>query len=384
MKRYCILPILLVSLLACSPAKVKRLWQVEVGDYSQTPAVAPDGTLITYDYANADGSTRFIGLDPNDGTQIWDYDHEWGDTRAASLDADGMLIVNGMDRVIGLDPADGSEVWSVDEPGVGYLQAVDDDRIYLVRQNQGASTNFKLVAIKGEKVLWEQPLDELIAGIAVGKDGTLFAAGTSLTAYDPDGTVKWSEELPGPASYLALAPGQAIMQLMPNAEFVGGVSAFDRENGKLLWTSEAQSDYEPAIASDGTLYVSSMFGLQALDGDSGDVLWDAEINLQAVALGRDGRLYGMAMLPEDEDLPDLGTFLHFVVLSSSDGEILYQEFQNESADSLNYAPSFDGKRVYFGAGYFLANVYAFKGGPGLAKGPWPRTGGDNGYRYKEQ
>jgi outer membrane protein assembly factor BamB len=225
---------------------------------------------------------------------------------------------------------------------------------------------------------------ELLAGIAVGADGTLYAAGTDLTAYDPDGTVRWSVELPGAAYYIALDREQVVMQLQPGMDFDGGLIAVDRADGTVLWTSDVWAIWEPAIADDGTIYCASMAGLAAVDGGSGETIWTAEINIGPVALGKDDRLYGMAMLLEDEELPDLGSRLHFVVLSTSDGELLWKEMQNESVEALNHAPSFDGQRVYFGGGYLVAYVYAFDGGPGLGHGPWPRTGGDNAYRYKEQ
>ena len=373
-------PLLLVltGLFGCAPG-LSRSWEQNTGNYSQTPAIAPDGTLITYDYDTFGGDISFKGLDPSDGATIWTTGHDWGDTRPKSLDADGNLIVNGRDRVFGLDPADGSEVWSVDEPGVGWLQAVDGDRIYLARQDQGATTDHELVAIDREQVLWTAPLTQLLGGIAVGQDGTVYGVGSRLTAWDSDGAVLWDVELSGVGAYVALAPGKVVTAMQGL-----GIAAFDRADGSQLWVSEVAGDWEPAIAADGTIYTQGGAGLAALDGETGDLLWEAALNAQPPALGGDGRLYGMAMMLEDEELPDLGSKMHFVVLSTSDGEVLWKEWQNESVEALNHAPSFDGGRVYFGAGYTLAHVYAFGGGPVLGSGPWPRTGGDNGYRYKEQ
>ena len=379
MKRSITSLLLLLALASgCTPG-LSRLWEQNTGDYSQTPAVAPDGTLVTFTYDTFGGDITYTGMEPGDGAQAWSVHHEWGGPRPRSLDSDGNLIVNGRDRVFGLDPVDGSEVWSVDEPGVGYLQAVDGDTVYLVRQNQGASTDMELLAIDRQQVLWTQTLPSLIAGIAVGSDGTLFAAGSSLSARAPDGTVQWEVTLAAEATFIALAPGQVVTGL-----WGVGLAAFDRADGSELWTSAVQGDQEPAIAADGTMYAPGGTGLVAIDGSTGDVLWDVPVPVQPVALGGDGRLYSMAMLLENEELPELGSKMHFVVISAADGEVLWQEAQNEAVEALNYAPSFDGNRVFFGAGYSLAHVYAFGGGPGLAAGPWPRTGGDNGYSYREQ
>jgi outer membrane protein assembly factor BamB len=372
--------LLVASAIGCSPG-LNRLWEQNVGDYSQTPAIAPDGTLVSYSYDTYQGSIRYAGYDPSDGSELWFHSHGYGGTRPAGLDGDGNLIVNGQDRIYGIDTRDGSEVWSVDYAGYGSLHAVDGDRVYLVRQQAGGGgSGHHLVAIDREEVLWSEPLNEVPSGLAVGKDGNLFLSSNGVVSYDPEGAPRWEVPLAGYSYYVALMPGKVLTY-----EQGVGIHAFDREDGAELWLADVQGDHEPAIAADGTIYAYGNSGLVAVDGDSGAILWETELWLQpSLALGSDGRLYGMAELYEDEEFLELGTKLHFVTLSTSDGEVLWQEWQNESAEALNYAPALDGGRAYFAAGHFLAHIYAFSGAPGLGKGPWPRTGADNQYSYKEQ
>ncbi len=375
------LGLLLVAFaIGCSPG-LNRLWEENVGNYAQTPAIAPDGTLVSYSYDTFDGSIRYAGYDPDDGAELWSHNEESGGIWPAGLDGDGNLIVSGLDRIYGLDSSDGSEVWSVAYEGHGSLHAVDGERIYLVRQQAGGGgSGHQLVAIDREQVLWSVALDEVASGLAVGKDGNIFLSSMGVSAYDPEGTLLWETPLDLSCYYVALMPGKVL-----SYEQGVGIHAFDRQDGTELWLADVQGDHEPAIAADGTLYAFGNSGLVAVDGDSGGILWEAEQPIQpSLALGSDGRLYGMADLPEDEAFPELGTKLHFVTLSTSDGELLWQEWQNESAEALNYAPVFDRGRAYFAAGYFLSHIYAFGGAPGLAKGPWPRTGADNRYSYKEQ
>ncbi len=371
----CLFVAILVLASGCGPG-LSRLWEVHTGDYSQTPAVAPDGTLISTSYDAFGGDIRFAARDPADGAEVWSANHESGDTRPKSLDAEGNLIVNGRDRVFALDPTDGSETWSLDDPGTGFLQAVGLDRIFLVRQDQGDN---ELLAADGGEVLWRQPLPDLVHGIAVGADGTLFVAGTTLSAWDPDGVLLWEVTPAAEASALALAPGKLVVDV-----WSVGIVAFDRADGEQLWSCALGTNGEPSIAADGTIYAPAGAGLAAIDGSTGDVLWDVPLSAQPVAIGSDGRLYTMAMLLEDEDLPELGSKMHFVVVDPADGEVLWQEWQNESVEGLNFAPSFDRGRIYFGAGLSLAHVYAFSGAPALGAGPWPRTGADNSYSYREQ
>ena len=54
----CLFVAILVLASGCGPG-LSRLWEVHTGDYSQTPAVAPDGTLISTSYDAFGGDIRF-------------------------------------------------------------------------------------------------------------------------------------------------------------------------------------------------------------------------------------------------------------------------------------------------------------------------------------
>ena len=128
-----------------------------------------------------------------------------------------------------------------------------------------------------------------------GPDGLLYGAfdlGIGAFALDPaDGSLEWSNSGDpqlidlgnafGPeASFGPSGPGQPVDQFYVQMDFHKSLHAFSVENGEQLFTTSVVGSisHQPAIGSDGTIYVPSFsggngWGLQAIEPDNGQILW---------------------------------------------------------------------------------------------------------------
>lgn len=251
-----------------------RLWAVG----QKTPAIADDGTLyVCIDYS-------LVALDPADGSEVWRQDDLRGANACATsavLDADGVVYVASNDWFYAFEP-DGSPHWpapfemtqiqekSYSSPAIG-----EDGVIYFgAEATTPKYTGFVYALNPGGTLRWryEVPGDRLVrASPAIGSDGTVYvttkayyeggvAQPALCLAFDPDGTVKWSYEIP------------------PTSE-----------------TINADSYTSPAIGADGTIYFAAENGyIFALDSD-GELLWTenfgSTINWSSPYLTEDGTLY---------------------------------------------------------------------------------------------
>lgn len=374
----------LLTLLACGPG-LELDWNVEVGNYSPAPAVSQRGNLVTSSYDPFSTAGTVKAHAPSDGSEVWRYELATSTGQALALDTDDRVLVAEDDGLLALDADSGEEVWRVDGLGSVFSLAVDVNlqRVYALTRHVDNGQVYLLHALEGGAVVWSESPAMVPSLLAVGADGTVYVVGSQAQAFDPEGQVSWSVPLPSAAQTLALDRDKLLVATLFQGEGTGGLLALSRQDGAQLWLSEHNGIWEPVVAEDGTIYAATDVALVALDGGTGGTLWVGHEMHREVAIGGDGRLYGMGYLPEDPEYPSLGWPMHFTVTSAGDGEILWQEFQFDALDSANGAPSFDGRRVYFCGGYFRSHMYAYVGGPGLGRGPWPRTNAGNANRRQE-
>ena len=371
-------------LAACSPG-LKLDWSLQVGDYSPVPAVSERGTLITSTYDTFGASGAIKAHDPSDGGELWRLQLDHSSPRHLTLDPDDNVLVRADDALLGLDAETGEEAWRAEGLGEAVAVAVDVElgRVYALQHSLGASNSTTLTAVEAGELAWSIDIEDYAWLLAVGGDGTVFVTGGSAWAFAPDGGALWNTPLASAAQTLSLDRDKLLVGLQMDGVSAGGLAALDRDDGSALWMSELMPYWEPVVDEDGTIYMATAAQLVAIDGDSGETLWLGHEMHREVAVGGDGRLYGMGYLPEDPEFASLGWDIHFTVTDASSGEILWSEWQNDALDSVNGAPSLDGRRVYFCGGNFRAYLYAYTGGPGLGRGPWPRTNSGNANRRKE-
>lgn len=255
---------------------VKQLWTASVGKgeenlgIGQHPVIE-DGRVYA---AAVDGGVSAFDL--NNGSQLWHYASDLrlsGGPGAGS----GLVVVGGLEgEVIALDAADGHEKWT-------------------------AKVN-----------------NEVLAAPAVGS-GMVFVHSNDgrVTAFDAGtGARRWFYSVDVPALTVR---GTGGITLGPGILFVGGdngsLTALNVNDGNVLWTTpvaepdgrselERMADVDAAPVLEGTtLYASSYKNhTVAIDGPSGQVLWDSEhggargagvSNSAVVISDRNGNVVGM-------------------------------------------------------------------------------------------
>jgi outer membrane protein assembly factor BamB len=215
-----------------------------------SPTIGADGTVyigsLVDDSANRTYTGMVYALDPATGSLKWPVPFISGPMHDSSpaIGADGTLFVAtdfGMVFAIG---ADGKERWHASCPGgvLGVSPVIGADgtvfvggfegTLYAFNAATGAAKSLKvassirslavgadgtlyvgggradqaLLAIdpatigQGNKPLWSFPTKELVDGVAIGADGTVYLTSDQLYALKPDGSLKWSDPIFGPSS----------------------------------------------------------------------------------------------------------------------------------------------------------------------------------------
>ncbi|MBM4431642.1 MAG: hypothetical protein FJ026_15055, partial [Chloroflexi bacterium] len=176
-----------------------------------------------------------------------------------------------------------------------------------------------------------------------------------------DGTARWSYRV-GDVSRQFSAPAVAPDGTVYVSSTDDYLYAFNGTDGSLLWSYQTGGDIwirsSPAIGSDGTIYVGSADNyLYAVNSD-GTLRWRYQTGnriMSAPAIGADGTIY-------------VGSEDHYVyALNSSDGSL---HWRYQTGDSIGSSPAIgaDGT-VYIGShdGY----LYALAGGDGALKWRYP-------------
>jgi hypothetical protein len=305
------------------------------------PAVGPDGTVYIGEHG---GSLRAVN---SDGSLKWIFSTSWGNTypSAPALGPDGSVYV-GLNRFsefcdvgsfYALNP-DGTEKWSSQTGQVHDSPAVGSDGTVYVPSCKGLTAFSPAGSVK-----WVLPY-QAAGSLGIGADGTIYSAHGSVSAIDPEGTVKWTLRLPNldSAQYLTLGPGGAVYVASiqtpapyqtwlyaisptgeikwsyPGAQYSISAPVVDADGviyftlgydrlialdpgGTLRWTFPVLRTYggSPVIGADGSIYVGGG-NLYALRSD-GTMQWSLDVRIPfGLTMGADGTVYGGSNFPGDE------------------------------------------------------------------------------------
>ena len=159
--------------------------------------------------------------------------------------------------------------------------------LYLNVTNRFRSTVQAVRATDGA-LLWEYPVDDLLAGAPAIGDGVLYVGtryGSVLALRLDDGSLLWrytvedGAEIPSfqrPILFKALAVAGEIVYLSPavNPPLQPVLSALQARNGQLLWRVPLpESTTHELTIFDETIYLSTHRQCCAIRGSSGETLW---------------------------------------------------------------------------------------------------------------
>ncbi|MHB1343246.1 MAG: SMP-30/gluconolactonase/LRE family protein [Thermoleophilia bacterium] len=263
------------------------LWEFHTnGDESPPDAtIAPDGTIYVGSWVGTLEDGRLYALAP-DGTLRWEL--EVGDlTYAPALAPDGTVYVcDSEGRLFAID-AGGSVLWECDTGGVLNLSPLAigfDGTVYLGASVEvGANHRGMVFAVSSDGVVrWRyDPLDSvdypqtMNQSPAIAPDGTIYIMGAhpsgfltpdagTLYAIDPDGNELWRYRFRGlvQSGPSVSADGTVYFSC---AAVVYAVNPDGTERWRLATSHEVDS--KPAIDAQGTLYFISHDGLMVVDPD---------------------------------------------------------------------------------------------------------------------
>ncbi len=247
----------------------------------QWEADLPDETVSGSDYqATSDAETAYLGTKSEltalalaDGTEQWTLSL---DTALAgiTIDDDGLYTLQGT-TVQRIDPATGESRWAA---------AAGNDSVQRTDTNQGmvATTDDHVAAGAAGVIVFEKASGELTATLTdhwgtpvrAWNGQFVVAEDSAVTAYDPDGTARWTVD-DVPLEWATPVAGSTFVGV-GSERFVG----IDLDSGTQAWTTEASGEFlRPRTAgTDDTVFVSPVFSdadtFYALDADTGAVRWE--------------------------------------------------------------------------------------------------------------
>lgn len=249
------------------------------GELQFSPAIASDGTLYV-------GGDKLYAINPEAGPDYrvkWDFVTEDGIQSAPAIARDGTIYIGDRDGILYAVEPNGTEKWriKIDEWNriVGQIAIGSDHTIYF------GSSDGKVYAINpdgSQKWVYDTGADQAISPI-VGRDGTIYIGTQSsgkLIAIDASGSQKWETAVEGAFMSAPIIDPMGTIYI-GSAEGTqppgtGTLYAFD-SNGQEKWAYEIGGGIyfsSPAIAKDGTLFVTACDNKLYSLGGQGQVMFD--------------------------------------------------------------------------------------------------------------
>lgn len=355
----------------------QKKWEFQTGGYiTSSPAIGPDGCVYISSGCN-DYQGKLHVLNP-DGSLKWEFQATGNNyVNTPVINSNGTIYVS----------ADSSEGWDI----FGRLYAIN-------------KFGLKEWAFTGDSIVFTNP--------AIASDGTIYIStrwyNSDLYAINPDGIPKWISENSSGGLQVIASDGTIYTS--------GSELTATNPDGTIKWQYDTLGTFtEPAIGSNGTIYVISSFSdcyegnckyltiLHAINPD-GTIIWKfvtdkTSIICSSPVIGYDGTVYAgldkfYAFNPNGtkkwEFAPDsLSGFIGLAAIGS-DGTI-YCNHENHKFyainpdgtkkwEIINYtysAPAIaDDGTIYLASGEGC--LYAlYSDSKGLADSPWPKFRHDN-------
>jgi|GEM_PF-2059154 len=273
------------SFYAVNPDGTLKWQQQTVKDaLYNVPAIGGDGTVYVGDFQGI-----FYALNPSDGSIRWQY--ATGTMLSPVIGSDGTLyVVTTTGKSIFAINPNGTLKWQYTSsfnldmsPAVG-----NDGTVYAGGFNDTASAFFALTpsgTLKWQYDILQGGRFQLFSAISIGSDGTVYydlkatsssAYSSSLYAMTPDGKMKWNYLIPtGFINSLAIGADATVYAYGVSGS-TSVLQAINPTDGMMKWQTKLSTIPQvsaPAIAPDGTIYVSSQVVWQKLYAVQGDAPW---------------------------------------------------------------------------------------------------------------
>ena len=210
-------------------------------------------------YAYLDG---LYALHATDGSMLWKNAEVPSDTTLVVVRSHVYVADYGLGAMRVLQADTGQPLNTPDLPRVNHSDMItDEDTVYL-RSGTAGTSDVYAVRSSDDTVLWHKQYKDLLLSFSGVHDGSLYY------------------------SYLATSgSNQQSSQLTPVTSISGGtlhtaafqLCAVSATDGSAQWCRQLPSNFTPqlAIASQGTLYVTTRGGVEAIRLSDGKVLWVA-------------------------------------------------------------------------------------------------------------
>ena len=352
-----------VPSLAQSPGDLKWVAPIANGQIFSSPSIAADGTI----YVGHSGSWPGLYAINPDGTQKWyfkPYSEVW---TAPAIGSDGTIYfgTEGGEELVAVNP-DGTEKWVLELFGEIFgSPAIGQDGTIYVGLDRPENDSFYAINPNGT-VRWSLDTGyNIYSAPAIAPDGTIYVSQEEafiLLALRPDGSSKWSTDLPGGTGFYPAFQSSPALGI-DGAIYIGGgngnLYAVNPDDGSIRWAYDtgAKIIASPAIGTDGTIYVGSWNGILSAVNPDGTSKWDFATGNEidsTPAIGRDGSIY----------FASRGGLLWAV---NPDGT---EKWQGSIGGNPFSSPTIGSDGTVYVGGY--SNLYAFYSDSlGLAQSPWP-------------
>ncbi len=275
------------ELVATNPTGTLKWTSALPSDSTGAPSIGPDGSIYV---PCLDGALRAFNFS---GKSLWAFQTK--NIRLTSPTfGKGNIYVSGIGDPSGylwaLSPT-GAKKWSMSAGGVPMSIVDTDGTLYL-----GAEPG-QLYAVNGDgSVAWCTPTIAAFSCPVIAPDGTILTCSGStktIFAFNQDGTIRWRHRFPDDVPVgLAIAKDGTIYA----STTLGKVFAF-HPDGSLSWSFATDSRVytSPNIGSDGSVYVGTLNGTVYALSPSGQAAWTYSLPQAAgvgpIPIGKDGTLY---------------------------------------------------------------------------------------------
>ena len=247
-----------------------KLEGADVAGGLSSPVVAADGTIVVV------APTAVLGFDGGDGSQIFRADRDLGPSSQPAIGQgpDGPIVVFTEGFGESGPASSGSATASPSAP------AQNDE-------GDGFDSHVNAVDLETGEPVWGSRVQlEDVVQTAVAVDETsayIGDVGGRVTVVDLEsGDVRWTKELGTPiAGAVTLDAGRVLVTTLGGQDDPSEIVALDDEKGDELWRASAEDASNlvtaPVVADGRMLTLDAIGGVLAFDADDGRFLWRTEV-----------------------------------------------------------------------------------------------------------